>query len=78
MCGEVGTVGLGDGLDDGQAEPVSVGVADSFAADLLERLEEPLDLAGGTTGPVLLTVMVARPGPEIVEISTASAGDVVA
>ena len=41
----VGVVGVGDGLDDGEAEAVPVGVADALAAGLLERLEESVDLA---------------------------------
>src|SRR4029450_1532058 len=43
--GEGGAVGAGDGADDGQAKPVSVGVPDPLAAELLEGLEEALDLA---------------------------------
>ena len=46
MCREAGFVGLGDGLDDGQAEAVSVVMADTLAACLLEGLEEPVDLVG--------------------------------
>jgi hypothetical protein len=45
-CGDLGTVSFGDCSDDGQAEPVSVRVSDTLAADLLQRLKEPLDLSG--------------------------------
>ena len=45
MCGDIGPVSFGDCLDDGQAKPVSISVADTLAADLLQRLEEPLDLS---------------------------------
>ncbi len=38
-------VGVGDGLDDGEAEAVPVGVPDALAAFPLERLKESVDLA---------------------------------
>jgi len=34
----------GDGADDGQPEPVPVGMADPLAAEPLERLEQPVQL----------------------------------
>jgi hypothetical protein len=40
--GEGGTVSVGDGADDGQAEPVSLAVAGSLGAELPERLEQVL------------------------------------
>ena len=43
---ERGTVGAGDGADDGQAESVSVGVSDPLTAELLKGLEQTLDLVG--------------------------------
>lgn len=42
---EVGLVGAGDSSHDGEAEAVSVFVAGSLVANLLERFEEPTDLA---------------------------------
>jgi hypothetical protein len=39
-------VGFGDCPDYGQAEPVSVVGVDTLAAEVLQRLEEPLDLSG--------------------------------
>ena len=41
--GEGGAVGVGDGADDGQAEPVSFAVAGPLGAELPERLEQVLD-----------------------------------
>jgi hypothetical protein len=40
--GKSRAVGIGDGADDGQAEPVSVAVPDPLGAELLERLEQAL------------------------------------
>ena len=42
----VARVGAGDAADNGQAEPVSVDVADSLGAELLERLEKAVNLIG--------------------------------
>ena len=47
MCGDLGTVGLGDGLDDGQAEPVTVSRPGSVVSELLEGLKESLDFWRG-------------------------------
>jgi hypothetical protein len=44
--GDLGVVGLGDGLDDGEAEAVAVGVVDPLAAALLEGPEESLYFSG--------------------------------
>ena len=44
--GEGSAVGVGDGADDGQAEPVPAVVAGALAAQPLERLEQPVHLAG--------------------------------
>lgn len=46
VCGDLGVVGVGDSSDDGEAESVPIGMADALAAGFLERLEEPVDLAG--------------------------------
>src|ERR1019366_1748522 len=37
---------VGDGADDGEAQPIPVRMADSLGAEALERLEEPVNLAG--------------------------------
>lgn len=39
-------VHVGDGADDGQAQSVPAGVADSVGAEALERLEKPVHLTG--------------------------------
>lgn len=39
-------VRFGDRSDDGETEPVSVGVAGALVAGLLERSEEPVEFAG--------------------------------
>ena len=43
--GKSRAVGVGDGADDGQAEPVSFAVADPLGAELPERLEQVLHFA---------------------------------
>lgn len=45
LCRDGGAVGVGDGLDDGQAEAVSGGLSHPLASRSLEWLEEPVDLA---------------------------------
>ena len=45
-CGKRGPVSLGNRPDDRQAKAMAVRVSDTFAADLLERLQEALDLGG--------------------------------
>ena len=44
--GDGGVVGGGDGSDDGEAEAVAVFVVGAAGVEALERLEEPVDLAG--------------------------------
>ena len=58
---DLGSMSLRNRLDDGQAEPVSVGVADTVAAGLLKRLEESSDITGSDHRAGVLTVMVAIP-----------------
>jgi len=64
-------VGPGDGLDDGQAQPVPARLADALPSELLERLEQAADLnRAGITGPVFRTERTACPPAVPVEIST--------
>ena len=56
---EAGVVGGGDRADDGQAEPMTVGVAGAVRADPLKWLESWLTWSSGTGGPVLATVRTA-------------------
>ncbi len=44
--GQGGTVSVGDGADDGQAESVSFAVANPLGAELPERLEQVLQCIG--------------------------------
>jgi len=48
--GEVGAVGGGDGLDDGQAEPEAVAVPCPVGGEALERLEQAAELIWGHDG----------------------------
>ena len=63
-------VGLGDGVDDGEAEAVAVGMSVRSG----ERLAGRAGRVGGfglrwMAGPLLVTVMVAAWVPEVVAIS---------
>ena len=46
ICGECGAVDAGDGADDGEAEPVTAGMAHALGAESLERLEQAVYLVG--------------------------------
>src|SRR5581483_11762782 len=48
---EDGVVGVGDRLDDGEAEAEPARVAGARTVEPLERLEDPLELAGGDPRP---------------------------
>jgi hypothetical protein len=47
-----GTVGVGGGVNDGQAEPVSLAVPDPLAAELPERLNRPASACVGLVCPL--------------------------
>ena len=51
--GEGGVVGLGDGVDDREAETVAVAAAVPLGRRSLEGLEEALDLAAGDDWPAV-------------------------
>ena len=74
VSGDGGAVGGGDGSDDGEAEAVAVFVVGAARVEALEGLEEPVDVAGGMTGPVLVTVSTALPSVTAVEIWTCPPG----
>ena len=62
-------MGVGDGLDDGEAKPDPVGEGACVRAQSLERLEETGSSPVGITGPVFAIVRAARPAAVYVATS---------
>jgi hypothetical protein len=67
--GEGGAVGVGDGPDDGQAEPVSLTVAGSLVPSCRNGWNRSCTASGGTSVPVLLTATTAPAVVSAVEMS---------
>ena len=75
VCGDLGVVGLGDGSDDGESESVAARVCPVRGRPACwNGWKSRSILVGGTVGPVLATVMVARPGAEMMETSMFPSG----